>query len=81
MSDATRSLDRDHTVHPVDVDVTPALTNRNRLTSAFRAILAIPHILLVGGPAAFAISSGFRGENGSRIEWGAALACSVRSRR
>jgi len=71
MSDATRIRDRDHTVHPVDVDVAPALADRNRLTCAFRPILAIPHILLVGGPAAFAISSGFRGENGSGFEWGA----------
>jgi hypothetical protein len=71
MSDTTKTLDLDATVHPVNVDVTPALTERNRLTSAFRPILAIPHILLVGGPAAFAISSGFRGQNGSGIEWGA----------
>jgi len=35
--------------YPVSVDVTPALTNRNRLTTAFRLILAIPHLILVGG--------------------------------
>jgi hypothetical protein len=35
--------------YPVTVTIEPALTNRNRLTSAFRIILAIPHILLVGG--------------------------------
>lgn len=35
--------------YPVVVDVTPALTNRNRLTTLFRAVLAIPHIFLVGG--------------------------------
>src|SRR6478735_1630176 len=39
---------------PVDIEVAPALTERNRLTTAFRPILAIPHVLLVGGPAAFA---------------------------
>lgn len=38
--------------HPVDVRVEPALDNRNRLTTAFRLILAIPHLLLVGGPMA-----------------------------
>jgi hypothetical protein len=27
----------------------PALANRNRLTTAFRLVLAIPHIILVGG--------------------------------
>ncbi|HTJ21699.1 MAG TPA: DUF4389 domain-containing protein [Gemmatimonadaceae bacterium] len=55
----------------VDVDVTPVLTGRNRLTCAFRPILAIPHILLVGGPIAFAgswiVGSGDR----TRAEWGA----------
>jgi hypothetical protein len=35
--------------YPVTVSVEPLLTNRNRLTTAFRLILAIPHIILVGG--------------------------------
>jgi uncharacterized protein DUF4389 len=35
--------------YPVDVSVEPALINRNRLTTAFRVILAIPHLFLVGG--------------------------------
>jgi uncharacterized protein DUF4389 len=35
--------------YPVSVSVVPALTNRNRLTTFFRLILAIPHIILVGG--------------------------------
>jgi hypothetical protein len=35
--------------YPVLVGVEPALTNRERLTTAFRLILAIPHIILVGG--------------------------------
>jgi Domain of unknown function (DUF4389) len=35
--------------YPVIVSVDPALTNRNRRTTAFRFILAIPHLLLVGG--------------------------------
>src|SRR5919106_5659652 len=34
--------------HAVMVSVQPALTNRNRLTTAFRFILVIPHVLLVG---------------------------------
>jgi len=37
--------------YPVSISVTPALSNRNRLTTAFRLILAIPHIILVGGVA------------------------------
>jgi hypothetical protein len=35
--------------YPVSITVEPALTNRNRLTTAFRLILAIPHLILVGG--------------------------------
>jgi hypothetical protein len=35
--------------YPISLTVTPALTNRNRLTTAFRLILAIPHLILVGG--------------------------------
>ncbi len=42
--------------HPVDVDVAPATEDRDRLTTAFRIILAIPHLVLVGAPAAFAFS-------------------------
>ncbi len=36
--------------YPVAFDVEPQLTGRNRLTVAFRIILAIPHLILVGGP-------------------------------
>ena len=42
--------------HPVSLSVDPALTERNRLTCAFRVILAIPHLVLVGGPVALALS-------------------------
>jgi hypothetical protein len=35
--------------YPVAVSLEPALTNRNRLTTAFRLVLAIPHLILVGG--------------------------------
>jgi hypothetical protein len=56
--------------HRVDVHVPPQLTNRNRLTCAFRPILAIPHILLVGGPAAIGLSFLVRAADG-RVEWGA----------
>src|SRR5579864_9217246 len=35
--------------YPVSLTVTPALTGRNRLTTLFRLILAIPHLILVGG--------------------------------
>jgi len=35
--------------YPVQLTVEPVLANRNRLTTAFRMILAIPHVILVGG--------------------------------
>lgn len=38
--------------YPVVVDVEPVLAPRNRLTTLFRAILAIPHVILVGGVGA-----------------------------
>jgi uncharacterized protein DUF4389 len=37
---------------PVRVSVEPALGNRNRITTAFRLLLGIPHLLLVGAPIA-----------------------------
>lgn len=36
--------------YPVQLHVEPAYDGRDRLTTAFRVILAIPHIFLVGGP-------------------------------
>ena len=35
--------------YPVSVSVEPLVANRNRLTTAFRLILALPHLMLVGG--------------------------------
>jgi hypothetical protein len=55
--------------HPVGVLVASALTGRNRLTCAFRPILAIPHILLVGGPMAFAFSLGWNTNGETGMEW------------
>src|SRR5262245_488868 len=56
--------------HPVIVTVLPALTDRNRLTCFFRFFLALPHILLVGGPIAFALSAGSGDDYG--LHWGSA---------
>jgi hypothetical protein len=44
-------------VYPVTISIRPALAQRNRLTTVFRLILAIPHLLLVGG-AGLALSAG-----------------------
>ena len=45
--------------YPVTYDVKPQLTDRNRVTCAFRLILAIPHTLLVGGPGMLAAGVSF----------------------
>jgi Domain of unknown function (DUF4389) len=45
--------------YPVTIDVERQIANRNRLTVAFRLLLAIPHFLLVGGIGlGFALSRG-----------------------
>lgn len=43
--------------YPVSVSLKPSLTNRNRLTTAFRLILAIPHLILVGGMIGLGVAS------------------------
>lgn len=61
--------------HAVDVHVEPATESRNRLTTAFRIVLAIPHLLLVGGPVAatLAWSWGSEGGPGYSLGTGGAL--------
>ena len=49
--------------YPVTVTVQPMLGNRDRATTLFRFILAIPHLILVGG-ATFGVTLGFRGGSG-----------------
>ena len=53
------------------VHIDRALGGRNRLTCAFRPILAIPHLLLVGTPTAFGITLGWRLAEGPTIDTGA----------
>lgn len=50
---------------PVDVRVPSPAPGRNRLTVFFRVILAIPHLLLVGGPLALGLSGGAATEDGA----------------
>jgi hypothetical protein len=58
-------------MHPVDVDVVPALHNRNRLTTAFRVILAMPRVLLVGTPVSFALTASWRSDAHGGANFGA----------
>jgi hypothetical protein len=55
--------------YPVKLRLEPETEDRNRLTTGFRILLAIPHLLLVGGPVAAAFSWGWSSENG--YSWGA----------
>ncbi|HSJ25376.1 MAG TPA: DUF4389 domain-containing protein [Longimicrobiales bacterium] len=52
------------TEYPVTVHVAPATENRNRLTTAFRFFLALPHLILVGGPAAIGLGVGWNWDDG-----------------
>jgi uncharacterized protein DUF4389 len=55
--------------YPVSITVEPQPSDRNRLTTAFRLILAIPHLILVGGVGAgFAFYS--NGGNGDATKLG-----------
>lgn len=63
---------RHEAVHPVQINVEPAIEERNRLTTAFRPLLALPHLILVGGPLAMFFSWTSESEAGGlRYEWGA----------
>lgn len=67
MNTIASEMDRP-SAHPVDVHLAPALENRDRTTTAFRLILAIPHLLLVGAPAAVFLSWTWgAGDNG--FQW------------
>lgn len=52
--------------YPVRLSVEPALGERNKLTIGFRLILAIPHLILVGGPGITGVGLYF----GVRQWWG-----------
>lgn len=56
--------------HPVDVHVEPQLDERDRLSVAFRIILALPHLVLVGGPLFLGWSWSSR-EAANGYEWSA----------
>jgi uncharacterized protein DUF4389 len=50
--------------YPVSVGVQASLTNRNRLTTLFRLLLAIPHLILVGGAG---LGVAFRGNSRTSV--------------
>ena len=58
---------------PVAVHVDPQIADRNRLTVGFRFILAIPHLILVGGPLAATFSWSWSSEGDWRLGTGGGL--------
>jgi hypothetical protein len=56
--------------YPVTIAVQPALDGRNRLTAAFRFFLAIPHLILVGGPIAVVSSICWSTDGGADLGFG-----------
>lgn len=70
MDTVTGTLDHAE-AYPVEVRVEPALESRNRLTTAFRLLLALPHLVLVGGPVAAILSWTWTSEEGGSPDWGA----------
>lgn len=58
------------TSYPVQVSVERALEPRDRITTAFRIILAIPHLILVGGPLAATLPLTAQRETESSYNWG-----------
>lgn len=60
--------------YPIDFDVEPQYADRNRLTVFFRFILAIPHLLLVGGGGiSIGIGSWIGLGWGDDVSWGSWL--------
>lgn len=56
--------------YPVSVVIQPTMEKRNRLTTAFRFFLAIPHVILVGGPVAVGSWVFSSGHDGWSWGWG-----------
>lgn len=67
--------------YPVNIDVQPQTEPRNKMTVAFRIILAIPHVLLVGGVfgvgAIFGYKTPFAGAFGNGVLGAVAGVCAI----
>lgn len=57
--------------HPVRLRVAPIVAERNRLTVAFRLLLALPHLVLVGAPVVIALSWSTQRNGEIERTWGA----------
>jgi hypothetical protein len=63
--------------YPVKVNLVAVLEGRNRLTTAFRFFLGIPHLILVGGPIATIISISWSNEGDWHWEYGSGGVLSI----
>jgi hypothetical protein len=63
--------------YPVVAHVRPATQGRNRLTTAFRFFLALPHLILVGGPVAIMVLAGSLREDSFPLGFGSGGAFGV----
>jgi hypothetical protein len=63
--------------YPVQVVLQPVTENRNRLTAAFRFFLALPHMIMVGGPAAVGGWIGWQTQQGWSASFGGGLLSAV----
>lgn len=57
-------------VYPVGIGLAAATEDRNRLTVAFRFFLALPHIILVGGPVVAVASTSWGSDDSWIMGWG-----------
>ena len=64
---------REAPVYPVQLLITPSVGDRRRLTVAFRLILAIPHLILIGAPTAAMLTWGQTPDQGRDGSSGAGL--------
>ena len=55
--------------YPVQLHLDAALTHRNRLTTAFRFFLGLPHMILVGAPVAAVLTWPFRPATHDHTTW------------
>jgi hypothetical protein len=68
---STHALGIHSAVHPVQISVATSLDNRNRLTTLFRMILALPHLALVGAPMAAILTWDRSDQHGLTYGWSA----------
>jgi plasmid stabilization system protein ParE len=73
MQGGTEPMPADAPAYPVRLHLVWNTEERDRLSVAFRVFLAIPHLIMVGGPLAFGLYWGFGATGGFRLGSGGAI--------